>query len=129
MKEPRTVAPIPPLVEAMPGAAAADCYVCGLDTYYRVQIGDGCAPVCSEECRRAFPRVHATRDLLAKHQWASEVRVDYDDTLSCCPECSGIPPELAKTLDGRTDGNPVGHADDCALALAIGAPTRSALDD
>jgi hypothetical protein len=65
MSEPPTNPAIPPLVDAMPGAPSADCDICGLDTYYRCAIGDGFAPICSEECRRAFPRVQVIRDRLA----------------------------------------------------------------
>lgn len=53
------------LVEAPSGALAADCVVCGIDTYLRLPIGDGLAPVCSAECRRAFPRVEAARSAIA----------------------------------------------------------------
>lgn len=54
-----TKSPLPRLVDAMPGAPAADCYVCGIDTYLRLPVGDGVAPICSEECRRAFQRVRS----------------------------------------------------------------------
>ena len=64
------------------------------------------------------------RNLLVKVQWSSEYRVDYDDTVPCCPVCDGIQPLAYAQREGRVDGGIKDHADDCSLALASGLPTR-----
>lgn len=39
------------------GASSAPCFVCGIQTFNRLPVGDGLAPLCEDSCVRAFPRV------------------------------------------------------------------------
>lgn len=39
------------------GRNPADCTVCAAPTLLRLAVGDGCAPICSACCERAWPNV------------------------------------------------------------------------
>lgn len=47
------------------GADRADCAVCGIDTYYRLVVGDRNVPLCGDSCERAWPRVELARNALS----------------------------------------------------------------
>ena len=47
---------------AVAGASAAPCHLCGAQTLERIEVGDGFAPICSDECERTFPRFVALEE-------------------------------------------------------------------
>jgi hypothetical protein len=96
------------------GASAADCFVCGIDTYYRLAVGDGHAPICSSECERAFPRMREIEEHRKQWRRSAILTLDvaerairalevHDDMLAGqLREC--IPDFLRSTHDQTRDG-------------------------